>query len=113
MTSVIAPTMRVNGPLVPAVPIPLGTLTGASAPGSFSAGALFGFSLCETTGTAPATVQIINGNDIKGQVVMTVTLQPGQSTREFMAPYGVAFDSGIVVNVTSGSVITSIFILPV
>lgn len=85
-------------------PVPLGILTAAGLFAATQDNVLFGFSLTETTGLNAAEVQIINGADARGAVIYDVTLAAGQSTREHLAPFGVAFDSGVVFNCVSGSV---------
>ena len=66
----------------------------------------------ETTGTAPASLVLVNGQDATGTIVVPVTLTAGQSTRDYLAGGGVLFDSGVFLRVVSGSVSGSVWVVP-
>lgn len=63
----------------------------------------------ETTGSAAAAVEVIDGNDGNGLLVSHITLQPGQSMRDTTGFMGLYFRTGVYVNVLSGSVKGSIW----
>ncbi len=66
-----------------------------------------GFSLRETSGTAPALVRIFDGMDASGVVLDEVALAPGESAREFYRD-GFPALRGIFVQVATGSVAGSV-----
>lgn len=65
---------------------------------------VIGYSFVETTGAAPASIDLIDGNDANGAVVAVITLDPGQSIRDTFSGDGVYFQSGPFLKVNSGSV---------
>jgi hypothetical protein len=67
-----------------------------------------GFSLTETSGVNPATVQLISGTSATGIIVATVTLAAGESSREYIPWPFILFKYGIFVNVVSGTIIGSV-----
>lgn len=75
-----------------------------------SACRLYGFMLTENTGTATATLGLHDGTTTDGQLVGTVTLNPGESTRDTFGPNGVTLTRGLYVTV-AGAIAGSVFIL--
>jgi len=71
---------------------------------------LFGYSLYETTGSATAQVNIYNGGDTGGQLVLPISLGKSQSAEDWFGPQGLIMDVGIFVNVASGTVNGSLFV---
>ena len=69
-----------------------------------AAGALFGYSLRETTGAAAATVEVIDGGDNNARVLAEVVLGAGGSESVWMGPVGIEVGSGVRVHVVSGTV---------
>lgn len=65
---------------------------------------LHGLTLRETTGGAPADIDILDGNDANGSVLVTVTLDPGQSIRDFLSSAGILSQAGPFLRVNAGSV---------
>ena len=65
---------------------------------------IMGWSLLETTGTAAATVEIWDGQDATGQLIAAISLDPGESTRDWLGPEGIETDIGLFVRVIGGSV---------
>ena len=65
---------------------------------------LFGWSLRESTGAAPAQLDVYDGADQTGQLVATITLTAGQSTRDWLGLPGLYCRRGLYVNAVSGSV---------
>lgn len=65
---------------------------------------LFGWSLRESTGTAPAQLDVYDGADATGQLVATITLIANESTRDYPSMPGVLCRRGLFVNAVAGSV---------
>lgn len=82
---------------------PFAATTGTRAVSS-SASVLMGWALVETTGTASASVDVFDGSDNTGSYVATITLNPGQSVRDWFAEGGLELERGCAFVVTSGSV---------
>lgn len=74
---------------------------------------VMGWAFVETTGTANATVYLRNGRDAGGTLVVPISLLSAQSTRDYLSPAGVYCDSGIYLQVISGSVTGSVWVLPI
>lgn len=70
---------------------------------------LVGFSFIESSGGAPAVFNIIDGNDVNGEVVAVVGLDPGQSIRDLISDPGLLVETGPFLQVVSGSVRGSIW----
>lgn len=71
---------------------------------------LMGYSVKESTGTAGAELDIINGADTTGQVVCPITLLAGESTEDWFGPQGLEMATGIIGNIASGSIKGTIWI---
>lgn len=71
---------------------------------------LLGYSFCETAG-AVADWEILDGS-ANGVKVVRIHLNANESTREWMAPQGIAFEQGIYVNRRSGTVEGCIYCVP-
>lgn len=68
-----------------------------------------GFSIRETTGTTAATVVLWDSaSAASGPILDEITLQGGQSAREYYADNGVEAAFGVFVQVVSGAVAGSI-----
>ena len=80
---------------------PASTTTVRLAAGSWY---LHGWGVLETTGTASATVEIWDGTDTTGQLVVPIALSSGQSARDWIGLDGIAMYAGMLINVVSGSV---------
>lgn len=85
---------------VRAVSIP----TGASGAVLGGPALLFGWSLRESTGAAAAQLDIYDGADGTGQLLATITLTAGQSTRDYPGLPGLYCARGLFVNAVAGSV---------
>lgn len=71
-----------------------------------------GYSLRETTGAAPAVVRFRDGLDVSGVVVVTVQVPAGLSANVFLTPdTAVPFSVGVFVEVVSGALEGSLFLL--
>lgn len=86
---------------------------GVSARISFSAGQLAGFSVRETTGAAGAVLRFRDGQISEGGLLLTVSLNPGESTRDWFLPNGIGFVRGLSIEVVSGTIEGSVFLGPV
>jgi hypothetical protein len=71
---------------------------------------VMGWSLRETTGAATATVEVFDGQDTTGQLLASISLNPGQSIRDWLGPGGLETDIGVFVSVLSGSVRGAIWV---
>lgn len=92
----------------PVKPVPIGTKTAGSSILSTAAD-LIGWSLKETTGAAAATVNIYNGTSNKGTLVAALAIPSGSTDRYSLDMFGVYCDSGIYLDVVSGSVTGSVW----
>lgn len=63
-------------------------------------GRLVGFSLRESSGSAPATVTWYDSHDAGGDLVATASLPAGGSVTHWFGPGGVSFGDGLFVAVT-------------
>lgn len=61
-------------------------------------------SLSETTGIASAAYDLYDGPPAAGQVLMSVTLSAGQSTRDYIGLHALPVVGGLFLAVTSGTV---------
>lgn len=85
------------------VPMAVGSKIGGEA-------RLYGYAIKESTGAAPAEVDLLNGADAGGDLVVPITLTAGQSARDWFGPQGVVMEGGIFANVTAGAVKGAIFV---
>lgn len=85
------------------------TLNAAGEPITQRFAELMGYSMIESTGAAAATVNIYNGADASGQLVATIALASGASTTKHFGDLGVECDTGLYVDVATGSVKGSIW----
>lgn len=63
---------------------------------------LFGYSFRETSGAAPATMQLLNGMDATGLEVVGAQVNPSGVARDWFGPNGIKTDVGIF-PVTTGT----------
>lgn len=82
---------------------------GGTARPSTTNGAMVGYALRETTGTTAAVVEIREGA-VDGPLLFPLTLAPGESVRDWLAPGGVSYGGGLWVNVVSGTVDGAVFL---
>lgn len=73
--------------------------------------AVLGFAFKETTGTASAEVDILDGADAANTDVIPITLTANQSTSEWFGPQGIGFRNGVNAKTVSGTVAGSVFIV--
>lgn len=72
---------------------------------------LLGVTFVETTGTAPAAFDVLDGNDAGGILTCPITVLAGESDQRSFGPAGVDIERGIVINVLSGSVRGTIILI--
>lgn len=70
---------------------------------------LYGWSFVEDTDTDPASIELIDGGNANGALVVPITLSAGQSTRDWLGKPGLEVRSGLYLNVISGSVSGSVW----
>lgn len=87
-------------------------INGASLKLAVSAGQLAGFSITETSGVSTARVRLRDGLDTGGDVLMTVALSPGESARDWFLPHGIAYVTGLYVEVVSGAIEGTVYVGP-
>jgi hypothetical protein len=92
-----------------AIPITVPTTVSAAVVGP--ACVVLGWSLRETTGAAPATVEVWDGQDTTGQLIATISLLAGQSTRDWLGPQGVITTRGLFVSIVAGAIKGAIWAL--
>lgn len=71
---------------------------------------VYGWSLKESTGTAAAELDLIDGTDATGLNLVPITLTAGQSTRDWLGPQGLHFRNGLFPRVASGAIVGSVWI---
>lgn len=70
---------------------------------------LFGWSFIETTGTAGAVIELREGGNDAGNLIVAIALNGGESTRDWLGLPGIRCRSGVRLVVVSGSVRGSIW----
>ena len=65
---------------------------------------IFWHSFKETTGSAKAAYEILDGTNSSARVLLEVTLAAGESTRDFFGERGLKAFEGLYFNLVSGSV---------
>lgn len=71
-----------------------------------------GWSFKETTNAAGASFNIRDGQDASGRLVAPITLLTNESIRDLTGDGGLAFQSGIYIEVVSGSISGTIWSCP-
>lgn len=71
-----------------------------------------GWAFKETTNSAGASFNIVDGQDNTGGIVAPITLNTNESIRDLTGPGGLAFRSGVFIHVVSGSVRGSVWGVP-
>ncbi|HEY3923791.1 MAG TPA: hypothetical protein VGL75_04455 [Acidothermaceae bacterium] len=98
-------------PLLGAEPFPVGTNSNAKVKLATVGGRIVGFALKETTGIATAEIDLIDGKNANdGDLLIPITLAPGESVRDWYGPAGVSFVAGLVASVVSGSVTGTVWL---
>lgn len=75
-------------------------------------GVLVGWAIKETTGAATAVVNIRDGLGGNGLLLAPINLAANESTRDWFSDWGISFSAGVCVDVDSGSVSGSLWIIP-
>ena len=75
-------------------------------------GVLLGWALRETSGAAPAAVTIRDGLAATGLVIAPINLAANESTRDWFSDWGIAFSSGIFIDVAAGTISGAIWLIP-
>jgi hypothetical protein len=73
---------------------------------------LYGWAFEETTGSAPAKCDLYDGTTTGGQTIVPITLLANESTRDIWGKPGIVVGNGIFLNVLSGSVRATVYVLP-
>lgn len=87
----------------PARPIPIAMSSGGAV-------VLFAVAIRETSGTAGAVIRLRNGTDANGEVVVPISLNPGESIRDSWPNLGVIMEGGLFPELVSGSIEGAYFI---
>lgn len=74
--------------------------------------AVTGWAFRETTGTAGAVLEIIDGIDANGNLIAPITLLANESTRDLQGIVPLGVEMGIFVHVVSGSVKGALWAVP-
>lgn len=72
---------------------------------------LYGFGFTEITGAVNAAVQLLDGGNSGGALITDVALVPAESTRDWYGRPGILVQSGLFLNVLSGSIRGSVWAL--
>jgi hypothetical protein len=70
---------------------------------------LMGWTAAETSGSAGCEIDIYDGVDTTGSIVVPIKLASGQSSTDWYGPNGTLFKNGVYVNLSSGQAKGSIF----
>jgi hypothetical protein len=70
---------------------------------------LLGWSATETTGSATASVNIYDGTDSSGVILLPIRLASGESAEAWYGPGGIRFRNGVYINVASGAAQGALF----
>lgn len=70
---------------------------------------LMGWTAAETSGSAACTINIYDGADTSGSIVLPVKLASGQSSTDWYGPNGIVFRNGVTVSMGAGASEGSIF----
>lgn len=97
---------RPSWPLIQAVPFPA---SGAPFVAFKGAGQLTGWSIRESTGAAPARVDIISSDLTNGTLIATIPLLQGAGDTQIIGLPGIEV-SDITLNVAAGSVIGALWV---
>lgn len=93
----------INGIYRPIIVFPFGPITASL--NAFERGCLiFGIALIETTGSAPAEIDLLDSNSANTNLIAPFSLDPGQSIRDVFPTEGLFCQLGPFFNVLSGSV---------
>lgn len=73
---------------------------------------LHGWTFREVTGTDPATVELIDGSSPDGQLVVTISLKAGQSTRDPFPGAGIGIYTNLYLAVLEGEIRGAVWTTP-
>lgn len=79
---------------------------------SSSAGRLAGLTLFETSDTGRAVVKIRDGFDATGDLLAVISLAAGESVRDWFMPHGIAFVTGVYVEIVTGTIEGAVHLAP-
>lgn len=72
---------------------------------------LYGWSFVETSGTDIAEIDLYDGSSNNGNLLVPITLSPGQSTRDWLGKPGLRVQGGVFADLVAGSVRGSIWVV--
>lgn len=96
----------------PALLLPVGTIT-ADTQVYKGPCVLYGWAWAETTGGAGSSLDLYDGNDAGGALIVPLTLTSGQSTRDTFAFPGIAVRTGLFIDFLTGSTKGTLWYVPV
>lgn len=96
-------------PAARSIPCPVTTASRVLATGLWI---VTGWSFKETTGAAPATLELYDGRNINSTFVAAINLAAGESTRDLLAGNGLACEVGIFVARLTGSIKGAVWATP-
>lgn len=70
---------------------------------------LMGWTAAETSGSAGCTINVYDGTDTSGSIVLPIKLASGQSSTDWYGPNGILFKNGVYVSMGSGASEGSVF----
>ena len=73
---------------------------------------VFGYAVAETTGSATAALRLRDGTASSGTRILPIHLAANESVRDWFGPNGIVYQQGIYVEVVSGAIEGSIWIIP-
>jgi hypothetical protein len=75
------------------------------------AGRLYGWSFEESTGSAAAKLELVDGTSTGGLIIVSITLLANESTRDIWGKPGIRVQNGVFLNMVSGSARANIYYL--
>ena len=76
-----------------------------------SGGWLTWFAWQETSGVSSAAFQLIDGSTAAGRLLCPVSLNPSESTRDWIGPHALPYETGLYLNVISGTIEGSLIVV--
>jgi hypothetical protein len=74
--------------------------------------AVTGWSFKETTGSATASLELVDGAGVDGNLIAAINLKANESTRDLAGISAIAAEMGLFVHVISGSIKGAVWAIP-
>lgn len=70
---------------------------------------LMGWTAAETSGSASCTINVYDGADTNGPIVLPIKMASGQSSTDWFGPNGIMFRNAVTISMASGQAQGSVF----